>query len=72
MIDDGEHKSAWPPDYFAVDRQFVDMDVPYHGEEYAQVPQGADEKKTGEEVVIGFSAPQQDKGEYDAVQQETY
>ena len=52
MVDNGKHKSAWPPDDNAIDRQLVNMAVPNHGQKYAEVPESTDEEKTGKKVVI--------------------
>jgi hypothetical protein len=47
------------------------MAVPEHGQRYAEVPQGTDEKETGKEVVVFLPAPREDKKQHGAVQEET-
>jgi hypothetical protein len=68
--DNGKHKSARLPDDIAVDGQLVNVGVAYHGQRYAEVPQGADEKETGKKVVVFLPPPREDEKQHEAVQEE--
>jgi len=69
VIDNGRHKGTGCPDYIAVDGQFVNMAISYHAQEYAEVPEGTDEEKAAEKVVIKLPAPREDKSQNGAVQE---
>jgi len=57
VVDKGKHKIERLPDYIAIDRQLINMAVPYHGQSYTEVPQSTHEKKTAKKVVIFLSSP---------------
>jgi hypothetical protein len=57
VIDESGEENARPEDDIAIDRQLVNMAVPYHGQKDADIPHSADKEKTGKKVVIFLSAP---------------